>query len=164
MSFIVPRCHLHTLSNCYCYLGFCPFLHSSEVYHYYAPVRYVWYSRSYHCYAIKLQLPISTLLQTFTDEQDGTYDLRSPGTNDNYPPQRLSYYRITCPGQIVFSVMYKFHLQDKIAISHNQTKCVDYVKITDLSNPSINEKFCGMQTLHHTLSTEIYTDDVLVTF
>ena len=55
----------------------------------------------------------------------------------------------------MFSVMYKFHLQDKIAISHNQTKCVDYVKITDLSNPSINEKFCGMQTLHHTLSTEI---------
>ena len=64
----------------------------------------------------------------------------------------------------MFSVMYKFQLKDKIAISHNQTKCVDYFKLTDLSNPSTNEEFCGMQTLHHTLSTEIYTEDVLVIF
>ena len=154
MSFIVPRCHVINLLLLSWFLS--TFLHSSEVYHYYAPVRY---SRSYHCYASMLQ-------HAFIDkEEDGTYDLRSPGKDHNYPPQRLSYYRITCPGhQIMFSVMYKFHLQDKMRISNNQKKCVDYVKITDLSDTSKTEEFCGMQTLYHALSTEIYTDDVLVTF
>ena len=90
---------------------------------------------------------------------DPFYTLQSPGSNNNYPPQRLSYYRITCPGLIQFSVQ-EFYLQDKIRISYNQKKCVDYVKITDLSDSSITREFCGMLAP----ITESYTDDVLVTF
>ena len=60
--------------------------------------------------------------------------------------------------------MEKFSLQNKIRISYNQKKCVDYVKISDMNNMNIHEEFCGTYEHGSRLGTNIYGSNVLVTF
>ena len=137
------------------------FLHSSKVYHYSTIV--LRYLHSYRCYAHKLPDQQGTL----DDEEDGTkFNLHSPGTDYHYPSERLSYYHIKCKDgfEMEFFVHDRFSLQDKVRTSYNQKKCVDYVNITDLNNPNKNEEFCGTASPRSRLGTNIYSNDVLVTF
>lgn len=60
--------------------------------------------------------------------------------------------------------MEKFSLQNKIRISYNQKKCVDYVKISDMNNINMHEEFCGTYEHGSRLGTNIYSSNVLVTF
>ena len=97
------------------------------------------------------------------DSAYSSWNFLSPG-NYFYPSRRLSYYHVSCPNQIQFTVTYEFELQGKVRISYNEKKCVDYVKITDMSNGSISEEFCGTQNTFQHLTNETYTHDALVTF
>ena len=93
----------------------------------------------------------------------------SPGydssSSSSYPSRRLSYYHIKCDqGHRIQFDVHSFVLQDRIRVSYNERKCVDYVKILDLNDRKNHEEFCGTHEPKKKLSNNTYSNNVLVTF